>query len=382
MTWLDANRVTAAIGVVLIHSTSDASGQLYPNAQPAERAVPLIFRWLSEFSGSEVFFVFSLFLLAFRLHRKPVSYGQTVSSQAARLLIPFAAWTVFYAFFRLFKASIFGYAPAVLHEVSQGSSWVDYLLLGTAQYHLHFMPTLFALVLMYPVFMAAFRYPAAGLLVVPLLFVLDAVQGAVWGHFYNSPTLRDYLLRLVKIVTYGGYGLAAFSLFSIFRKGMSDIDLRLIGRLAMAGIVVAFMTMLPGAYDQIMTGQSGVRSAVANYGHFLMPLFIFTAFMASQNAKWSPRFSVAAQYTYGVYLVHPIFIDLWDGAVKYYGLQMDDTTQMFIKFAIGTAGGFGLTYALSKIRLLGWMVGLGPLPFTSPAAPRPAARPEGKTATA
>jgi peptidoglycan/LPS O-acetylase OafA/YrhL len=382
MTWLDAIRVFAALGVVLIHSTSDAGGQLYPNAQPAERAIPLILRWLSEYSGSEIFFVFSLFLLAFRLERRPTTYGQTVSSQAVRLLIPFVAWTVFYAFFRLFKASIFGYGPAILHEVSQVSSWVDYLLLGTAQYHLHFMPTLFALVLFYPVYMAAFRFPAAGFLVVPLLFILDAVQGYIWGHFYGDPRLRDYLLRGVKIITYGGYGLAAFSLFAVFQKGMSDIDWRLTRRLALAGVVVAFMTMLPGAYDQILTGKDGVRSAAANYGHFLMPLFIFTALMASQNAKWSPRFSVAAQFTYGVYLVHPIFIDLWDGAVKYYAIQLDDTTQTVAKFAIGSVGGFGLTYALSKVKLLGWTVGLGPLPFAGLFAPRPAARPQGKAAAA
>ncbi len=383
MTWLDANRVSAAIGVILIHATSDVDGQPYTNLQPAQRAVPMVFRWLSEYSSAELFLVFSLFLLAFKLDRAPTSYGKTVSSQAERLLIPFAAWAVFYAFFRLFKASVFGYVPGVMHELSQWQNWVGYFLLGSSQYHLHFMPTLFALVLMYPLFIAAYRFPVTGFALVPLLFILDQVQGYVWGHF-QEPMLRDYLLRIIKIITYGGYGLAAFSLFGVFKKGMSDTDWRLTGRLAVAGIVISFMSLLTNTYDVIQTGQWGVRNAAANYGHFLMPVFIFVAFMSTQNMKWSPQFSVLAKFTYGVYLTHPIFLDLWDAWVKVSGSVIDPTTQMFAKWIIGIAGGFGLTFLLSRTPPLAWLVGLGQTPFLKKApAPRaPAGQSAGKPVAA
>jgi peptidoglycan/LPS O-acetylase OafA/YrhL len=369
MTWLDANRVFAALGVILVHATSAVDGQPYTDLQPAQRVGPILLRWFSEYSGAELFLVFSLFLLAFKLDRQPSSYGKTVASQASRLLIPFAAWAVFYAFFRLFKASVFGYAPAIEHELAQWPNWIAYFLLGSSQYHLHFMPTLFALVLMYPLFIAAYRFPVAGFSIVPLLFVLDQVQGYIWGHV-TEPMLRDYLLRAVKIITYGGYGLAAFSFYGMFKKGMSETDWRLTRRLAIGGIVVAFMTLLTNTYDVITTGQWGVRDSAANYGHFLMPLFVFVGFMASQNLRWSPRFSVLAKYTYGVYLTHPIFIDIWDAGVKTSGLVMDPTSQTVAKFVIGAAGGLGLTFALSRVGALAWLVGLGALPFSRGSASR------------
>jgi peptidoglycan/LPS O-acetylase OafA/YrhL len=364
----------AALGVILVHSTSDVDGQPYTNLQPAQRVVPMLLRWLSEYSGAELFLVFSLFLLAFKLDRQPATYGKTVASQASRLLVPFAAWAVFYAFFRLFKASVFGYAPAIMHELAQWPNWIAYFLLGSSQYHLHFMPTLFALVLMYPLFIAAYRFPVAGFSIVPLLLVLDQVQGYIWGHF-TEPLTRDYLLRAVKIITYSGYGLAAFSLY-----GMSETDWRLTRRLALAGVVIAFMAIFTNTYDVIETGQWGVRDTAANYGHFLMPLFVFVAFMASQHSAWSPRFSVLAKYTYGVYLSHPIFIDLWDAGVKMSGAVIDPTTQAFAKWIVGAAGAFALTFVLSRVGPLAWTVGLGPLPFTRRAASRPPAVKEQATA--
>ena len=69
LTWFDANRVFAAMGVVLIHSTADFSGQAYPAATVGERVGPVILRSIAEFSGSEMFFLFSLFLMAMRVDR-------------------------------------------------------------------------------------------------------------------------------------------------------------------------------------------------------------------------------------------------------------------------------------------------------------------------
>ena len=58
--WFDANRVCAAIGVVLIHSTTDFGGQPFAHADPEARLVPLILRSIGQLSGSEMFFFLSL----------------------------------------------------------------------------------------------------------------------------------------------------------------------------------------------------------------------------------------------------------------------------------------------------------------------------------
>ena len=111
LVWFDANRVCAAVGVVLIHCTTDFSGGVFPDATPQDRVVPVFLRSIAEFSGSEMFFFFSLFLMAMRIDRRSPPYGEAMREQARRLLVPFAFWTVFYAFFRLLKADVAGYAP-------------------------------------------------------------------------------------------------------------------------------------------------------------------------------------------------------------------------------------------------------------------------------
>ena len=67
LVWFDANRVLAAAGVVMIHSSTDFSGKPFLDAAPADRVIPVLLRSFGEFSGSEMFFLFSLFMMAMRI---------------------------------------------------------------------------------------------------------------------------------------------------------------------------------------------------------------------------------------------------------------------------------------------------------------------------
>jgi len=362
LAWLDANRFLAALGVVLIHSTTDFGGQPFAASPPAERIGPALIRSVAELSGAEMFLVFSLFLIAFKLERRNLGYGATVGDQAKRLLIPFVVWTVFYAFFRLFKADTFGYGDAIMTEISQWPSWVGYLLLGSAQYHLHFLPTLFFIVLLYPAMLAAVRYPVAGLAIIPLIYVMDFVQGWLWGHV-SDPMWRDYLVRAVKIVCYLGYGLAAAACYGVWRRGVSRADAWHLFALFLFLTSIAFMATLIYAAQIIDTGQWGIRPGAASYGHLLMPVLVFTVFMTAQYASWSSRFSWLARFTFGIYLVHPIFIDLYDIALYRSGWSLSPTAMVLTKYVLATAAAFAFALLLSKIRSLAWLIGLGPVPL-------------------
>lgn len=364
MLWFDCNRAMAAFGVLLIHSSTDASGQAFAKADAGERLVPVLIRSISELSGSEMFFVFSLFLLAFKLDRRMPDYGHTIKDQAKRLLVPFAFWTVFYAFFRLCKASAFGYAPAIATQLTDWHSWADYFLLGTAQYQLHFLPTLFLIVFFYPVMKVATRYPAMGLAVFGMLGAMDYVQGSIWGSGVD-PFLRDYLVRATKVLGYVGYGFAAFAIYGFWKQGVPRGESRLLRRAAIFLAAFAFVTTLPLALQAINTGQFPVRTGWGFYGHFLMPLFVFTAFMGGQYADWSPKWSKLAKFTFGIYLVHPILIDMYDIAVYTFGVHTSPTVMVITKFALVAPASFGLAYLISRWSLTAWTIGLGPLPWIS-----------------
>lgn len=362
MTWLDANRVFAALGVVLIHSTTDSAGQPFTGSPVAERIGPAVLRTVAELSGSELFLFFSLFLLAFKLERRNLGYGQTAGDQAKRLLIPFLAWTLFYAFFRLIKASEFGYASAIATELGRWQSWVQYFLLGSAEYQLHFLPTLFALVLFFPVMLAAVRFPLAGLALVPLLYAMDFIQGWMWGNIAD-PMLRDLLLRVVKILCYVGYGLAAFSMYGLWKRGLDRQESRQLFRLGAMLVVIAFCATLVYAAQVAITGKWVVRPGASFYAHFLMPALVFMAFLGCQYLSWPPRFTWFARFTFGLYLIHPIFVDIYDIVVHSQGWQLDPTVMVLTKYAFAVPTTFALAYLISSARPLAWLIGLGPVPF-------------------
>jgi surface polysaccharide O-acyltransferase-like enzyme len=362
MVWFDSNRAIAALGVVLIHCCSDVAGQPFASATAGERIVPVLIRSIAELSGSEMFFLFSLFLISLRLDKRRVGLKQTMSDQAKRLLVPFVFWTVFYAFFRLAKASTFGYQPYILGQLGDWQSWLGYFALGSANYHLHFLPSLFILVLFFPVMRLAERYPITGLAIFGLLGAMESVQGYLYGAGLD-PLLRDFLVRGVKILGYVGYGFAAFAFYGFWKQGLPRGEAMLLRRGALFLVVFAYVTTLPYAAQAIATGQWPVRSGWVFYAHFLLPLFVFAAFMGGQYANWSPRWSVLARYTFGVYLVHPIFIDLFDIAIHLLNVEVSPGVMVVTRFAVAAPASIGCAFLLSRWLPLAWTVGLGPAPW-------------------
>lgn len=364
MVWFDANRVFAAMGVVLIHSSTDFNGQPFAKADVGERIFPVFLRSIGEFSGSEMFFLFSLFLMAMRVDTKLPSYGAAIGLQARRLLIPFAFWVVFYAFFRLIKADAFGYAPYIWEQLSQPANWLGYFVLGKVQYHMHFLPTLFALFLFFPLMRVATRYPVFGLTVFLTLGVMNSAQAFVWGLDLDA-MLRDYIIRALKILGYVGYGFAAFAIYGLWKDGIPRGESRLLRRGALYFAALAYIATLPFYAVAVNTGAWGVRADWDFYGHFLMPIFMLFLFMGGQFQEWSPRWSRLAQYTFGVYLVHPLIIDLIDISLFKSGASggLAPWAIVVLRFALALPLSFALAVGLSRLKPVAWVIGLGPTPW-------------------
>ncbi|WP_410216302.1 acyltransferase [Paracoccus sp. (in: a-proteobacteria)] len=364
LVWFDANRVCAAMGVVLIHCTTDFSGGVFPDATPQERMAPVFLRSVAEFSGSEMFFFFSLFLMSMRIDRNRPEYGPAMRDQARRLLVPFAFWTLFYAFFRLIKADAFGYAPQLWAQLSNPAVWMGYLILGKSQYHMHFLPTLFLIFLFYPVMRLALRFPILGISLFATLGMMHHVQDYIWS-LGLEPGLREYLLRATKVLGYVGYGLAAFALYGLWRDGIPRGESRVIRRGAFYFAAMAYLATIPFFGAAVASGAWGVREGWSFYGHFLMPLLMFALFMGGQYRDWSPRWSWMAQYTFGVYLVHPLLIDLYDVIVVKAGIAALMSPWMVVtsRFAVVLPAALLLAVGLSRFQPLAWTIGLGPAPW-------------------
>lgn len=364
LVWFDANRVFAAMGVVLIHSSTDFGGKPFLAEDPSERLLPVFFRSLGEFSGSEMFFLFSLFIMAMRIDKGQPTYGDAIGLQAKRLLVPFAFWVVFYAFFRLIKADAFNYAPYIWEQVTQVKNWFGYFILGDVQYHMHFLPTLFLLFLFFPLMRVASRYPILGLTLFLTLGIMNNTQGFIWTLELDAD-VRDYILRGLKVLGYVGYGFAAFALYGVWKDGIPRGESRLLRRLGFYFAALAYAATLPFFATAVQNGDWGLRSGWDYYGHFLMPVCIFLIFMGSQFMNWSPRWSKLAMYTFGVYLVHPAVIDLFDVVLFKSGMStmFAPWLLVLVRFAVVLPVSFAVAYGLSKVGPLAWTIGLGPAPW-------------------
>jgi surface polysaccharide O-acyltransferase-like enzyme len=345
-------------------------GQPFAQYDQAERILPMLVRAIIYTARTELFLVISIFLLLMALEKRPKPYGVTIAIQARRLLIPFAFWTVFYAFYNLMKAGAFGYQDAVLQSLASPVDWLGFFVLGSVKYHMHFIPTLFGLVLMFPLFVVAKRYPVLGLLVFVCLLIKRDLDGFLFSHFWGSEAL-PYLVRGVKIATYAGYGIMAGAFLGLWEKTTGEWREQFVPLLLFFGALL-FSIKLVATWKTVETGAWPFDYAGGYYADFLMPVILFALAMALGHKKWPPILTRLAPYSFGIYLCHPIFLDLVE--IWLSERSISPIMQVGLKITVALVLTSALVWGLERTRLLAWSVGLGPLPkFT-----RDEKKPEGE----
>lgn len=361
MNWLDAARLSAAFSIISIHSTTDSKGKAFIDYDVQDRIFPVLMRTVSELASTEFFILVSLFLLAFKLERKPMPYGATMLLQAKRLLVPFVFWTFFYAAFTLVKANAFGYVDPMLAKLAQPSTWAGYFILGNSQYHMHFIPTIFLIFMFHPVFKLALAHPLLGLMVIPFLAFNLSMSTWIWGNIADRTTI-DYLARFAKVLAYIGYGFAAYSILGLWQKKFDAEFSKKIFMLGLTVIGVLFVIKLTHAADSIEVGSFTPRIGAIYYAHAMLPIFLILTFLGTQHLAWPDKVSKWSMFTFGTYLMHPAVIDVIDIVSRNHTLPPYQF--VLIKYAITLSSVLLLSILISRIPLLAWTIGLGPIPFT------------------
>ncbi len=359
MVWLDALRLLAGVSMVMLHSSSDPNGEPFAAYAPAERAFPVLLRAFFYIARTELFIIISLFLLVISLERRPRPWGVMVREQARRLLVPFVFWVLFYAFWRLIKADAFGYAGTLWREMGHIEPWIGYFLLGDVKFHMHFLPTLFGIVLMTPLFRQAARSPILGLMVLAALLVKRELDLFIWERAWWLPGY-DYILRAVKILTYAGYGFVAAAAWGLMKRGFAGARARpFLPAMIYLGLVL-FALKLIAAFRTIETGKWPFDYTPGYWADFLMPAAVFLIAMALADRRWPRLFTRLASYSFGLYLVHPIFIDLFEVLTR--GLALSPGALVLSKIAFTLPLASLLTWRIARSRMLAWTIGLGELP--------------------
>lgn len=380
LSWLDTGRMMAAFFIIAHHSATDSGGKFFGSAEPSERFFPVFMRMTSELASTEFFFVISLFLLSLKLERRPAAYWPTMRVQARRLLVPFAFWAVFYAFWRLVKATHFGYEQTIWDQLSVWQNWLGYLTLGTSSYHMHFLPTLFLILLFHPILRIASKYPIAAIAVIPMLAMKLHLDSWVWGNV-EDPVMRDYFIRGIKVFAYTGYGLLAYGLYGLFKKGLDHRTLRQLGGLALVIVFMAYCSKLVYGSSILETGVYANRLGMDYWIHYLMPVGVMLAFIGFQNNAWPSGFNQWSQYSFGLYLIHPAVLDVVEILVA--DQIWSPGFYVVVKYTFACIVSLSLSLLIASIKPIAWTIGLGtipliektPVPKSPPSAPSTASQP-------
>ena len=359
MIWLDALRLSAGLSMVVLHATADPQGQPWPAYPVEDRVAPLTLRTIVYSARTELFILISLFLLTLSIDRRPRPFRAVAAEQSRRLIPPFLFWLAVFALFNQIKAVEFGYLASYLDEAADPATWARWLLLGEVKYHMHFLPTLLPLTLAVPLYLLAFRHPALGLLVILGLLAKWHLDRVVWSTFWEQEAL-PWLVRAVKIGTYIGYGMAAGAAAGLWAR-RDQLRLARLAPLAVLSLVPLLLIKAQVTRDTLQTGEWQFTNLAGYWADFLMPVVLFVLCMCPWRLSWPPILSRLAPYSFGIYLCHPIFLDLAEILLRDSGAS--PITQVGIKIAMALSGAALLTWALSRSVSLGWTIGLGPLPW-------------------
>jgi surface polysaccharide O-acyltransferase-like enzyme len=220
------------------------------------------------------------------------------------------------------------------------------------------------LVLLYPAYRIAVARPELGIVVVLCLWAKLNIDQ--WAYATLGKTVYiEYLVRLVKILTYGGYGVVAASFYGVLQRGFSAEDGRqLFGTVLLAGIIL-YMVKLLYAYQIIMTGTWAFNFEPGFWGEALMPPVLFLAVMSLRHKAWPAAFTPLATFCFGIYLTHPIVMDATEIMIAPWGLL--PWQMVALKFSLSLTGALILVNIIARIPLLSWTIGINSLP--RPPAP-------------
>ncbi len=250
--WVDGLRVAAAVGIVWFHARA-------PEAEFA-------------YSGLSVFLIMTFYFEARR------SGAASLSGLAARYLIPWAFWFLFYGFAHLAVSEPF------LRNYGANVSLLATILAGTS-IHLWYLPFVFVflvalrMALNTPVRDIAFPLAATALLIYIATARLWLAAATEMG-----PPIGQYAQALPAVLTGVALGAANNS------SGARAVIALLVVALAVAGLTVSH--------------QFGLQDALA------ATLFIVALFLGKKPLARNLSFGLLPALTYGVYLIHPIFLDL------------------------------------------------------------------------
>ncbi len=262
--------------------------------------------------------ILSFFLLFARHDDAP--YGEMILRRAKRLLLPYVAWTAIYPFLDLVAALLNGQATIHIERISSLRFWISGFFLATMKEHLHFLPTLFALTLVLPIYRVTVPFLGTIVLIVAASIIRTAAEFFIIGSVY-SPSVRDLiLLSGLRLLEYLPLGVFAFGLYRTADQEYTS--LRSLGIASIGALLLSSVLLTPerlGAIANPTRAQILWLIAQAVCGTIVMCLAAHAMLRANRGSSSRLMTAGLGQFieerALAIFLIHPFFIDLFEAII-------------------------------------------------------------------
>jgi hypothetical protein len=310
--WL---RSLTLLSIILFHV-------VWQDAQFAKAASLATTEWFDVFLVvSTIFDNRSLVVLSFFLlfaAGGAATYNLTIMRRAKRLLVPYLAWTSIYPWLDLALSAVSGRYQTHIARISSFDFWLSGFFLGTVKEHLHFLPTLFGLTLIFPLFKMTCPIIVAIALIVAASVVRAVGESFIVGDILAPAVPIPDLVFLsgMRVIEYLPLGVFAFALARATNNAHSGRWR--IATAALCAIVAVSIAMKPTYLIGTSAGATARMPwliAQAALGTVVMCLaarliLLVPSDRASSVANDFGRF--VEERGLAIFLMHPFFVDLFN----------------------------------------------------------------------
>ena len=320
---LDAARLCAALGLIWIHTTQSSANR---------------FHILGRF-GTSFFVLAAIFFLFHPLGSSPrPTYGTYIWKRFRRLYIPFAAWSFIYFLIREGKRLL-------THESLLDMGWGRFIAGTSMQFW--FLPfILLACIVCFPLPPLFARMGKWKLLLLPLV-----IGAGTWVALTPRPALRvtdevaNYFLDSAWVFVPSIFWALALSIV----YPLLPVSIKRSRWLAAAGICLTasciyYLWTIRNSDHPLPS----LPRTLAGLGWLLVALAPF-------HGRVVTLLSPLGKYSYGIYLVHALFVSSFHGAFKSFHLAPTVGLDILV-VAVSFAASAVLTVALRKHRWTSWLV--------------------------
>jgi surface polysaccharide O-acyltransferase-like enzyme len=227
---------------------------------------------------------------------------------------------------------------------------------------MHFLPTLFCLVLFFPLYRKAADALWTALVIIVCLLAKREADSWFWANGQHLAGF-DYIVRALKVLAYVGYGYVAAALYGIWRSGKLRNYAGSWLSVIAAALLSLYIIKLVYSARVVTSGNWQYGYTPAYWADFLTPVLLFALFMMCAHRKWPAFWSELAPYSFGLYLCHPMFMDLIE--ILIVDMSISPSGQVAAKFLGSLLCASTLVWVLSRTSWLAWTIGLGELPKIS-----------------